>query len=57
MNCAKMAERSRCSLGYWDGWVQGTCIRWGVDAPMGRDTFGVSGQLKSIVKYRILGIG
>jgi len=28
-----------------------------VDAPMGRGTFGVSGQLKSIVKHRIWGLG
>jgi len=34
------------------GKVQGTCITWGVDAPMGRGTFG---QLKSIVKHRVLG--
>ena len=28
-----------------------------VDAATGRDTFGVSGRLKSIVKHRILGVG
>ena len=40
------------------GWVQQeTCITWGVDAPRGRGTFGVSDRLKSIVKYRILGLG
>jgi len=34
--------------------VQGTCITWGVDAIMGRDTFEVSGRLERIVKHRIL---
>ena len=32
------------------------CITWGVDAPAGTGTIGVSGRLKSIVKYRILGL-
>jgi len=35
----------------------GTCITWDVDAPVERGIFGVSGQLKSIVKHRILGDG
>jgi len=50
----KRLNRSRCSLGCWVGWVQGTRTREDVDDCTGTGTFGVSGRLKSIVKHRIL---
>jgi len=36
------------------GKIQEYVLHWNVDATMGRGSFGVSGQFKSIVKHRIL---
>jgi len=58
VSCAKTAEPIEMQFGMLSRWVQGTSITWDVDAPMhGKGTIGVSGQLKSIVKHRILRVG
>jgi len=41
MSCAKRLNRPRCSFGCWGGWVQGTCITWGVDAQWKGNFLGV----------------
>jgi len=54
-----MSEQAVCdgeSMGTVQGF-QGTCMIWCVDAATARGISGISGQLKSIVKHKILGIG
>jgi len=53
LSCAKMAESIKMQFRMLSRVDPGTCITWGV----GRDTFGVSCQLKTIVKQRILEVG
>jgi len=53
----KWLNQSRCILGCWVGWVQGTCITWACRCLHGKGHFWGVCPLKSIVKYRILGVG
>ena len=59
MSCAKIAEPIEMHFGILSWLDPGNIyvLHGNVDASTARGIFGVCGQLKSIVKHRILGLG
>ena len=57
MSCAKTAEPIQMQFGLLSLVGPENMYYMGVDPYTARSSFGVSGQLKSIVKHRTLGVG
>jgi len=55
--CKKTAEPIEMQFGMLSGVAPGNMYYMEIDAPTGRDAFGMSGQLKNVVQYRILRVG